>query len=216
MLVIAFAVSAAAQGTGYSDNDAQAKAPIPYKNLPGPGKAGITYKIVDDSEDSFAPALRGMDFEKSEFETKAQYIARIRDWSSKTKFADGRSISSAVLVFGDDVSTYDAEDKVMMVSPRVQFITLTRRREHPRVRFVKFNSHGGRFEPQNSVPTLTFDLLPEVAKMIKSKVSYAIYGTPIGHIEEGKPLMFLPSKAVVFNRDTFEIYSIKDLDDWQY
>lgn len=183
------------------------------KTPPGPTKVGVTFKIIGDTEDSIAETIGPGLYEKSEFESKAEYIKRIKAWIAKTLYPSSRPLNESVLIYSrSDMVRYDAEERQFDISFYRVLRYPLRESENQRIEIVRWD--GSSWESIFSLPSLSFKAEPQVAKIIKPLISVAVYGAPVSGNTTGRRIKFVPSRIVAFNRETDEIYAIRELPNY--
>ncbi len=186
----------------------------PAFQLPGPDKAGIFMKIQGDSTIDISNIVSGADLKKSEFESKAEYLARIIKWArNRVNPSTKRPLSETVFVF-NDVASYDAEKREFTIAaPFADMEMLRLQRERQAIHVIKFVQYtdSGFWADIRRPRSLTIEAMPEVAKSIKSRIALAVYGIPVASDYDAMILSFLPLKTVAFNTQTGEIYALRDV-----
>jgi hypothetical protein len=228
IMIFACSLSALSQKPSPTPQYSESSSEVVNKGprLPGPSKAGMFVKIDDDSDQAIASAAGTGLYAKTEFESKAEYLKRVRTWTAKTKYPSGKTLEETVLVFSnapnkDDIATYDAETRQFNISlgdlytRTMRAIAPDRKGQtlsHPRISFVRLRNGNWNFLDYLTGPKI--DMEPQVAKLLKPLLAVAIYGTPVTGDTTGRLIDFVPVRLVVFNSETNEIYAVRDLPDY--
>lgn len=158
-----------------------------------PKEVGEFYRTIKDT------------FEKSEFETKAEFEKRVYKEVSEIKYKD-KLIASTLFILNTNLS-YDAETQEFSG----RFSTPE---EIPYKNPFKLNLksiRNGAYSYFDEI--IKFKLAPEQARRVKPNLKVAVYGFPVSYRESVSTwLDFVPLSFKVFDVTTGEIYFAKTIE----